>query len=221
MRVARFVARYGFAVESSTTELGRRVVKSGEFDAITAERIWVEMEKLFEADQPSLGMDFLEQIGAFNSKRLGAFVDNSFQHYNPSGLGLTTTEKMYFLLDIHDMTPEQCQAYRVPATVHRETRFLLDMFRLPGWFSPGAFVAVFDKFRPEMSSGGVRRFINLTHKTDFFIRADIELKLQPMVDALLALDFTDMVKGMKGPEIKEFVLQKKIETVSKIYNATF
>jgi tRNA nucleotidyltransferase/poly(A) polymerase len=219
LRVARFTARYGFTVDDSTKELCKTVVASGEFDSITAERIWVEIEKLFETDQPSKGLDFLGDIGAFDTPKLRQYRNNVFAHACVDNKGLSTTEKMYFQLDLHVTKPDTIQKLKVPSAVYREIQFIYEMF-IAVLFNPEQFVKLVDKFRPEMSSNGIQKFVLMSRKMKFDIDPSEEIMLQSAAAALLALDFTELVRGMTGPEIKEFVLRKKIDTVSKIYNAT-
>ena len=51
LRVARFAARFGFAIAPETLELMRRMVRAGEADALVAERVWQELARgLMERD---------------------------------------------------------------------------------------------------------------------------------------------------------------------------
>ncbi len=51
LRVARFAARFGFAIAAQTAELMRAMVAEGEADALVAERVWQELSRgLMEKD---------------------------------------------------------------------------------------------------------------------------------------------------------------------------
>jgi len=55
LRVARFAARFGFAIAPETLALMRRMVAEGEADALVAERVWQEFAKgLMEAEPPRM-----------------------------------------------------------------------------------------------------------------------------------------------------------------------
>src|SRR5262249_37303944 len=53
LRVARFSARFGFAVAPETMQLMERMVKSGEADALVPERVWQELARGLIEKSPS------------------------------------------------------------------------------------------------------------------------------------------------------------------------
>lgn len=63
LRVARFAARYGFNVDPETMSLMTRLVKSGELDHLTSERVWKEFEKILSEDDIWWGLEVLKQCG--------------------------------------------------------------------------------------------------------------------------------------------------------------
>lgn len=65
LRVARFQARYGFEINHNTLALMSKLVRTGELDHLTRERVWVEMEKIFSEKNNSAGaLGTLYYIGA-------------------------------------------------------------------------------------------------------------------------------------------------------------
>jgi len=64
LRVARFAARFGFAIAPETLELMRRMVASGEADALVAERVWQELARGLMEKQPSRMVQVLRDCGA-------------------------------------------------------------------------------------------------------------------------------------------------------------
>jgi tRNA nucleotidyltransferase (CCA-adding enzyme) len=52
LRIARFAARYGFAIADSTSELLNDISFCGELKALTAERVWTEVEKTLPEMRP-------------------------------------------------------------------------------------------------------------------------------------------------------------------------
>ncbi len=65
LRVARFAARFaGFSVAPETMTLMRRMVASGEVDALVAERVWQELARGLMEAKPSRMFQVLRQCGA-------------------------------------------------------------------------------------------------------------------------------------------------------------
>jgi tRNA nucleotidyltransferase (CCA-adding enzyme) len=67
LRVARFAARFahrGFHIAPETMALMRRMVESGETDALVPERVWQEMERALGEAQPAAFFDTLSECGA-------------------------------------------------------------------------------------------------------------------------------------------------------------
>ncbi len=67
LRVARFAARlapWGFRVAPETLELMRRMVESGEVDALVPERVWAELRRALGEAKPSPFFEVLRRCGA-------------------------------------------------------------------------------------------------------------------------------------------------------------
>lgn len=67
LRVARFIARFqslGFSVAPETMALMRRMVDSGEADALVAERVWRELSRALDEPTPRAAIELLRDCGA-------------------------------------------------------------------------------------------------------------------------------------------------------------
>lgn len=65
LRLARFAARYSdFKVHKDTDSMVRQMVKNGEINHLTKERVYVEFEKAFSEQKPSIFLKYLKDIGA-------------------------------------------------------------------------------------------------------------------------------------------------------------
>lgn len=67
LRVARFAAKMhhlGFKVADETLELMRTIVNEGELEALTPERVWVELEKALKTNNPEVFIEILHYVGA-------------------------------------------------------------------------------------------------------------------------------------------------------------
>jgi tRNA nucleotidyltransferase (CCA-adding enzyme) len=65
LRVARFAARFGFAVAPETLALMAAMVRSGEADALVPERVWQEVARGLMEKAPSRMVAVLVECGAF------------------------------------------------------------------------------------------------------------------------------------------------------------
>jgi tRNA nucleotidyltransferase (CCA-adding enzyme) len=64
LRVARFAARFGFAVAPETQALMRRMVESGEADHLVPERVWQEVARGLQEPRPARMIGVLRDCGA-------------------------------------------------------------------------------------------------------------------------------------------------------------
>lgn len=64
LRVARFAARFGFAVAPETLALMAQMVRSGEADALVPERVWQELSRGLMEARPSRMVAVLAECGA-------------------------------------------------------------------------------------------------------------------------------------------------------------
>lgn len=67
LRTARFAARFGFRVAQETLALMRKMVGSGETEALVPERVWAEFEKALGEARPRLFFEVLRECGALGS----------------------------------------------------------------------------------------------------------------------------------------------------------
>jgi tRNA nucleotidyltransferase (CCA-adding enzyme) len=76
LRVARFAARFGFAVAPETMKLMVRMVEAGEADALVPERVWQELARGLMERSPSRMVAVLRECGAL--ARVLPELDDSF-----------------------------------------------------------------------------------------------------------------------------------------------
>jgi tRNA nucleotidyltransferase (CCA-adding enzyme) len=67
LRVARFAARFGFAVAPETERLLREIVASGELATLAPERVWQEIARGLSEPQPSRMIAVLRECGALRA----------------------------------------------------------------------------------------------------------------------------------------------------------
>jgi len=76
LRVARFAARFGFAVAPETMALMERMVRAGEADALVPERVWQELSRGLMEKSPARMLAVLRECGAL--ARVAPELDESF-----------------------------------------------------------------------------------------------------------------------------------------------
>lgn len=64
LRIARFAARFGFTIADETKALIAEMIAGGELEYLVAERVWQELYKALQSDQPSLFFTSLREVGA-------------------------------------------------------------------------------------------------------------------------------------------------------------
>lgn len=65
LRLARFIAQFGFKVHPTTMTLVKNMIQSGELDYLVKERIWQEFSKGIMGQYPDRMLIFLSEIGLF------------------------------------------------------------------------------------------------------------------------------------------------------------
>lgn len=224
MRVARFVARYDFKIALGTIDLCEKVIQSPDFDSLSAERVWVELEKIFNEPFTQKGLFCLDFFGAQKTKRLGGllllrnvFSEQIVREVDFMNRPLSPVEKFLMYSTVARLTKDEALAFKVPATLKTEVEFLEDMMTLDRHRSENRsvgndLVEIFDRYRNHLKNGILDLFVDFSKK--MINQTDTAELSKRVFDELHSIDFTEMVKGMKGPEIKEFVRSKKIEIVS-------
>ena len=82
LRVARFAARFGFAVAPETMALMRSMVAGGEADALVPERVWQEFSRGLTEGEPALMFSVLAETGLLG--KLLPELELAFEHGRPA-----------------------------------------------------------------------------------------------------------------------------------------
>jgi len=141
LRVARFAARFarwGFRLSHETNSLMKRMVDNGEVDQLVPERVWTEMGKALEEDQPSRFFEVLRGCGAL--ARLFPEIDGLFGVAQPAmhhpeidtgkhtlmvldqAVKRTKDPQIRFAALVHDLGKAQTPTDTLPSHIGHEQR---------------------------------------------------------------------------------------------------
>ena len=127
LRLARFATRFvDFTIAPETLALCRRMVQSGEVDALVPERVWQELSRGLMGARPSRMLDVLVQVGAaarvlpgwVDAQRVRDLLDLAAQTSLP-----LAARYAVFSLETPDLQP-LCKALRVPTECADAARLL-------------------------------------------------------------------------------------------------
>ena len=127
LRLARFATRFvDFKIAPETLALCRRMVLSGEVDALVPERVWQELSRGLMGAQPSRMLNVLVEVGAA-ARVLPGWVDSprvrdALDQAARSSLPLPARFAV-FCLETPDLQP-LCKALRVPGECADAARLL-------------------------------------------------------------------------------------------------
>jgi tRNA nucleotidyltransferase (CCA-adding enzyme) len=113
LRVARFAARFNFAIHEKTSELMRRMVDSGEADHLVPERVWQEFSRGLAEQYPERMFQVLEACGL----REQLLPELETQPANLAGsLPVRFAQLAWALAE--DEVDTLCRRLRVPNEIH-------------------------------------------------------------------------------------------------------
>jgi tRNA nucleotidyltransferase (CCA-adding enzyme) len=129
LRVGRFAARFadlGFIVAPETVALMQEMVKSGEVDALVAERVWKELERAIQEKTPAEFFHVLSQCDALPIL-FPTLKENNIKALSQAA-ALSADAEVRFSALLYDLSPQQirdlCDRYRVPSS-YRELALLV------------------------------------------------------------------------------------------------
>jgi tRNA nucleotidyltransferase (CCA-adding enzyme) len=120
LRVARFAARFRFAVAPETLVLMREMVANGEVDALVPERVWQEISRGLMERDPVRMLEVLEQCGAMVRVLpewhavVAARARAALARAALAGLPLAARFALLLAGASEDATHAACERWRVP-----------------------------------------------------------------------------------------------------------
>ncbi len=129
LRVARFAARFNFAVHPDTMELMKSLVEAGEMEHLTAERVWLEMEKALSEEQPMTFFWTLNACGAMSILfpelgRTTIHTGHSVSRASLRNADMLTRQMLLFARMSHENSEKMFNRLKAPSDVARMTHKL-------------------------------------------------------------------------------------------------
>jgi tRNA nucleotidyltransferase/poly(A) polymerase len=115
LRIARFSARYDFSIADETLDMMREMVQNGEFDHLTAERVWKEFEKVLTEPHVQNFFLNLDKIGAL--QKIPGFTQVHNQDYFEF-VAKNHAENQYVMNVLHvfsSMEKKDLKQWKMPA----------------------------------------------------------------------------------------------------------
>jgi tRNA nucleotidyltransferase (CCA-adding enzyme) len=131
LRVGRFAARFGFSVAPETITLMKQMVKSGEVDALVAERVWKELERALIEKYPVKFFECLDVCGALNILFPAIQLDNPGIQCLAKKPFIAPLSLIRFAILLHALSEDEirsfCDRYRIPSD-HRDLALLVSRY---------------------------------------------------------------------------------------------
>lgn len=227
LRVARFVARYGFEVAPETEELCAKLVASGELDFLAPDRFWKEFSRMLGEEFFNLGLQFLVRIKADTKVPYLAtlLLDAGFAGRSVFfNRRLTTVERALFFTAMTKLNQKQLDELRVPNdlsnAVKRIAAFdnLFHNWKMLSDDLDAALVFV-DRNRDHLKSDAfrteLRNFVDLMPMSNS--RTIFLDQLLAAADAIFAVNFADLVAGVPKAQIKDVVKTAKLNELRRVF----
>jgi tRNA nucleotidyltransferase (CCA-adding enzyme) len=225
LRVARFTARFaefGFTVADTTIDLMQAMVKSGEIDALVAERVWKELERALQEKSPA---EFFHVLAACGADKV---LFPALQDVNLTALvraaALSADAEVRFAALLYNLSRQDiqdlCDRYRVPST-YRELAMLVaahyqdyveaDKLTATQWLD---LLLAADAFRREP------RFRKFLLACEAIVLTDQTAKIEAIYAAAKRVDIKKLVgAGHAGKEIAVVINKHRIEYIEKFINS--
>ena len=220
LRVARFAARYGFSVADETLDLCEQLVAEGELDALSSNRIWSELEKLFAESHPEIGLKILHEVGALFSPKLVKLFSRELVLDLPKSIKveeLNFDEKIFSFVSIESMTATEIDEAKIPLHHVKLNKFFIDLFQLLELHDSKHFaeqiLVFFKNHREEIKNVDlIKAFVIFNVKTTEFDTKVLSTCVKAF-DALLSADLTEITRGVPAKEIKDRVKEAQMKII--------
>jgi tRNA nucleotidyltransferase (CCA-adding enzyme) len=241
LRIARFSARFvslGFNIAPETLAFMREMVKSGEVNALVAERVWKELERALAEKNPEQFFQVLQECGALAV--LFPEIDDKHILLLKKTAAVTKDVEIRFSALMFNLNPDQ-KNFRFPTLKFKPNPDHIIQFcqkyRVGNDFRDLALL-VSGHYQDAVNAKNLsaEKLLNLFQTTDAFRRGDRFEKwfaasqalatareeqfptewLQQIYEAIKKTEFTtENHPHLKGKEIGDFISQQRLAAIKK------
>lgn len=212
LRVARFVARYGFDVHLTTLELCVHLLKIGELDALTPERVWKEVSRMMEEDFYLDGINMLIRVQR-DADRFNPLLQQFFGQQQLRVVAnsvLDPVDRFYFYTSLpHRSNPPAF----VPTDLLKDLRRRRDLVDIFNTRNVEVIKKFIDTNRAALEDQSYRTALQYFIKNYDGSFSQFLDRLFAAADAIYALDFTTLLVDVPKADIKNFVNATKMQTL--------
>ena len=219
LRVARFASRFhklGFIVAPETQKLMKKMVASGEVDALVPERVFKELFLALSSDKPSIFFDVLLESGSYH--RIFPMLTKTGSHISQ-------------LVDASLEEPDVKFAIWLHAHRLEDVTALCSHLKCPKDYQQIAgLVAQWHYFSKDLLSHSAEEVLNFYLKTDSLRRQrrfekiliafkELGIDVKPIMEILVALK-TINVSNLDKALIVEQIAKKRLSVIGRFLNPT-
>lgn len=201
LRIARFAARFGFAVADETLVLMKQMVDNAEVDSLVPERVWQEMVRALAEPQLQLFFDVLESCGAL--ARIFPEIDYSSLRLQQQN----DTQVIFAVLCKAVTSIEQlCKRYKVPSQ-YRDLAILVARHHSFTELTANSIVETLQKLDAFRRPQRFEQFL-LAAETDACETLDNAFKIVSKIEVAAVL-----ADGFEGAAIGKELQRRRIEAL--------
>ncbi|MFH4355178.1 MAG: multifunctional CCA tRNA nucleotidyl transferase/2'3'-cyclic phosphodiesterase/2'nucleotidase/phosphatase [Neisseriaceae bacterium] len=237
LRLARFVAKLNFKVHESTLELARSMVRAGEINSLSWDRVSGEFIAGLAGLWAGEMLGFLSSIGLLEqlfpnlnrvvyreSARLLSFLDSSLVQV------LDATDKLAILLIFflpEDNPADFLQSLRLPKRVQQ---YLLVVQRIFSAYSQGktvtaetvlVFLQQVDAFRQPQRLDKLLKLLPVLLVAKSASMPILSYDLRGVLEALKGLHWSEQLLKQQGQPIAELVRQRQLKEIERYFQNRF
>ncbi len=219
LRTARFASRFsnlGFTIDDKTLELIKKMVTSGEVDALTPERVFKEISLSMETESPAIFFEVLNESGAYTRlfPMLKVSHDSNFKILNQS----IQKPEVIFALWLHSQSLQSIEA-------------LCEHLKCPKDFQQIAeLVSKWHHFAKDFTLFNAQEILNFYLKNDGLRRHRrfelillafecLSINTLPIIK-LLELLRSIQISKLANINIAEEILQERLSIIAKFLDST-
>jgi len=219
LRIARFASQFhnlGFTIDKKTFDLIKKMVTSGEVDALVPERIFIELCRAFESDMPSIFFEVLKGTGAYQRifPMIKIIDDKNAQLLDES----TELSEVKFALLLYQQNKEDikelCDYLKCPKDFHQIAELVSEWHSFAMDFMSHSSQDILSFYLNNDALRRQRRFEILLTTFSY-----LEINTKPIIE-LLGLLKSIKISSLKNINIAQEIAEERLLVIASFINST-